>query len=108
MKAALDPNPQLRVEQLEHRHRHNPREQRQHLMDEPAHETDGAAADQQEEYEDVKRGHASGASGRKLAMKALAKTDSGSIVMFAQLDRFALADHLAPASVRMSLRQLPL
>src|SRR5438105_3510892 len=108
MKAALDSNPQLRVEQLEHRHRHDPREQRQHLMHEPAHETDGGAADQQEEYEDVERGHAFGASGRKLAMKALEKADRGSIVMLAQLDRFAVADHLAPASGRVSLRQLPL
>jgi hypothetical protein len=41
-------------------------------------------------------------------MKALAKADSGSIVMFTQLDRFAVADHLAPASGRMSFRQLPL
>jgi hypothetical protein len=31
-------------------------------VDEPAHEADGAAADQEQEYEDVERGHGLGAS----------------------------------------------
>jgi len=45
------------VEQFEHGDRDQPGEQRDQLMDEAANEADGGAADQQQEDEDVERGH---------------------------------------------------
>jgi hypothetical protein len=46
------------MKQLEHGDRDDPRQQRDHFVDETAHEADGGAADQQQEHEDVERGHA--------------------------------------------------
>ena len=54
---SISPVHSWRVEQLEHRDRDDPGEQRDHLVHEPAHEADGGAADQQQEDEDVERGH---------------------------------------------------
>src|SRR5678809_355431 len=81
------------MEQLEHRDRDDPREQRDNLMDEPAHEADGAAADQQEEDEDVERGHGGSASGGLLRAPVLAAEDL--VHEFTKVGEFREAEALA-------------
>ena len=62
MKAVDEAGPQLSVEQLEHRDPDQPGEQGNDLVSEAADDADGAAADQEQEDEDVERGHVPGAS----------------------------------------------
>ena len=57
VKAALKAGPELRVKQLQHGDRDDPGEKRDHLVYEPADEADRGAADQEQENEDVERGH---------------------------------------------------
>src|SRR6185369_11741486 len=70
-KHAGQPARKLAVEQLQHRDRDDPREERNHLVNEAAHEADRCAADQEQEDEDVERGHTSSASGGEKRAPAL-------------------------------------